>query len=145
MVALPSHSVSLPSHDCFNLSASLHLYFKSILPVCKSWLGRRNTVSFTLEDTFKKKIFLIGEQLLYNIALVSAADRHESAIGICKSSPSWTALPFPTPLGSYKPLVWVTQQIRGDIFKKWSWFSAVAALTHLSFELRPVSWVEAWF
>ena len=38
--------------------------------------------------SFFKKIFLIGESLLYNVLLVSAVQQHESAISIHISSHS---------------------------------------------------------
>ena len=46
---------------------------------------------------FKKKLFLIGGYLLYNIVLVSAIYQHESVIGICMSPPSRSSLLPPTP------------------------------------------------
>ena len=41
-------------------------------------------------------IFLIEGLLLYNIVLVSAVHKHESAIAIHMSPPSWASLPPPT-------------------------------------------------
>ena len=56
---------------------------------------------------FKKKIFLIGGYLLYNIVLVSAIHQHESAISIyiCLLPLEPSLLPHPTPLGCHRALV----------------------------------------
>ena len=47
-------------------------------------------------------------ELLYNIALVSAVQKHDSAICINISPPSWTSLspPLFTPLGHHRALSW---------------------------------------
>ena len=41
--------------------------------------------------------FLIGEQLLYSLVLVSAVPQHDSATGIYMSPSCWNSLPSPCP------------------------------------------------
>ena len=61
--------------------------------------------SFVYSTFFKKvfffkiltSLFLIEGWLLNNIGFISAIQRHELAIGVRMSLPSWTSLPPPTP------------------------------------------------
>ena len=65
--------------------------------------------------------FLIGEWLLFSIVLVSAIHQHESAIVyVCPLRPKSFShflphLPYPTPLGCHRAMVWapfIIQQIK---------------------------------
>ena len=76
-------------------------YYYTDLKVISSVLHSQSTFIFL-------NLFLIEGQLLYNVVLVSAVQKCESAISVYISPPSWASLPHPHPthLGHHRAPGW---------------------------------------
>ena len=104
------------------------------------------SVSLKEMNSFKKRN---GVLLLYNVVLVSAVQKHESAISTYISLSSWASLPpsHPTPLGHHRSLSWAPCAVQELCIN----FTHGSVYIYITFSIHPTlpfphceQWLSIW-